>query len=161
MSNVMTDKSHACVGLVLTERLMNVPTQVVPPMYSMLREEISWALEAKEPYDFTHFLILSKTYQEFASAREQDENSVHKHKKQKKSNQQSTNELFYFHPEDEALERHATTFGRFEYRNHSSESDSKRAFQELGIKPQGHLILIEARKLEDAIYAIQEFVGQG
>lgn len=31
------------VGLVLSERLVNMPAQVVPPMYRMLQEELSWA----------------------------------------------------------------------------------------------------------------------
>lgn len=31
------------VGLVLSERLVNMPPQVVPPMYRMLQEELEWA----------------------------------------------------------------------------------------------------------------------
>lgn len=33
------------VGLVLSERMVNMPTQIVPPMYRMLQEELQWALE--------------------------------------------------------------------------------------------------------------------
>jgi protein BCP1 len=29
------------IGLILTERVLNVPSEAVPPMYSMLLEEIS------------------------------------------------------------------------------------------------------------------------
>jgi protein BCP1 len=36
-------QSEAHVGLVLCERLINMPVQVVPPMYSMLANEIKWA----------------------------------------------------------------------------------------------------------------------
>ena len=36
-------QSEAHVGLVLCERLVNMPVQVVPPMYSMLANEIKWA----------------------------------------------------------------------------------------------------------------------
>lgn len=38
-----TAESHT--GLILTERLINVPTEIVPPMYKMLLEEITWAIE--------------------------------------------------------------------------------------------------------------------
>lgn len=31
------------VGLVISERLVNMPAQVVPPMYRMLAEELQWA----------------------------------------------------------------------------------------------------------------------
>jgi protein BCP1 len=36
-------KQH--VGLVLSERMVNMPTQIVPPMYRMLQEELQWAVE--------------------------------------------------------------------------------------------------------------------
>ena len=38
-----TAASPKHVGLVLSERLVNMPAQVVPPMYRMLQEELSWA----------------------------------------------------------------------------------------------------------------------
>jgi len=33
------------IGLVLSERLVNMPGQIMPPMYNMLTEELEWALE--------------------------------------------------------------------------------------------------------------------
>ncbi|CAG8553055.1 15242_t:CDS:2, partial [Racocetra fulgida] len=33
------------VGLILSERLINMPVQIVPPMYKMLQEEIQWAVD--------------------------------------------------------------------------------------------------------------------
>ena len=55
------------VGLVLTERLINMPAQIGGPMHTMILEDIVEALEEGEPYDFTHYLILSKTYVEVDS----------------------------------------------------------------------------------------------
>jgi len=55
-------QSEAHVGLVLCERLINMPVQVVPPMYNMLADEIKWALADGEPYNFTHLIILSRVY---------------------------------------------------------------------------------------------------
>ena len=52
------------LGLILTERMVNMPVEVAPPMYKMLKEEVEWALEEREPYDFEAFLVLSKTYTE-------------------------------------------------------------------------------------------------
>lgn len=31
------------VGLVLSERLVNMPAQIMPPAYNMLQEELQWA----------------------------------------------------------------------------------------------------------------------
>lgn len=148
------------IGLILTERLINVPSEVVPPMYTMLQEEIQWALEEKEPYNFTHYLIISKTYEEVASKLDQEED-----RPQKKTKKSGTDkpELFYFHPEDEVLQKHAVCYGNYEYTNPQTEggSDSKRAFQELGIRPGGHMMLIEAPKLEGAVTAIKSFLNPG
>ena len=43
------------VGFVFSERLRNMPVQVVPPMYKMLEEELNWAVEdvsAPSPHPF-------------------------------------------------------------------------------------------------------------
>lgn len=154
----MQNSESARIGLILTERLVNTPSEVVPPMYKMLVEEISWAIEEKEPYDFTHYLILSKTYREIASIL--DEEDTPKSKKQKKASKKGNSELFYFHPEDEVLQRHASCFGSYEYLAEGVGSDSKRTFQELGIKPEGHMILIEANKFEAAVKELQEYLSQ-
>ena len=145
------------IGLILTERLINVPSEVSPPMYTMLLEEIQWALEEKEPYSFSHYLILSKTYREVAS--KLDEEDDRPKKKTKASGQPS--EIFYFHPEDEVFNRHTTCNGSFEYstKQDDGHSDSKRAFQELGIRPQGHMMLIEATKFEPAVKAVAEYLS--
>jgi protein BCP1 len=126
-------------------------------MYSMLLEEISWALEEKEPYNFTHYLILSKTYEEVASKLDEEDDRPQK-KKKKATNQ--AREKFYFHPEDEVFERHTVCHGGFAYTHEQDEghSDSKRAFQELGIKPQGNLAFIEAGKFEAAVKDVAEYL---
>jgi len=44
------DQAQAHLGLVLCERLINMPVQVVPPMYRMLVEEIKDAIADVCPY---------------------------------------------------------------------------------------------------------------
>jgi protein BCP1 len=126
-------------------------------MYTMLLEEISWAVEEKEPYNFTHYLILSKTYEEVESKLDMEESRP---QKKKKKNAGGKTERFYFHPEDEVLQRHASSHGTFEYTQKQADgaSDSKRAFQELGIKPAGSLILIEGDKFEGAVKAMTAYL---
>lgn len=127
-------------------------------MYEMLREEVTWAIEEKEPYEFTHYLVFSKTYREVASAL--DEEDTPKSKKQKKASKNGLSEVFYFHPEDEALQKHSVLSGSFEYLKEAGGSDAKRTFQELGIKPEGHMILIEAAKFEAAVRGLEEYFSQ-
>jgi protein BCP1 len=149
--------SFSQVGLVLAERLINVPSEISPPMYTMLIDEIEAAVEDKEPYEFTYYLIISKTYHEVASALDQEDAPRSKKSKAGKS----ARETFYFHPEDEVLQRHAVASGSYEYTKDEGEgmADSKRAFQEMGIKSQGSMILIEASKFEGAIKAISDYLS--
>ena len=90
-----------------------------------------------------------------------DEQDAPKQKKQKKGGKKTNSETFYFHPEDEFLHKYAVAFGSFEYQNEAGGSDSKRAFQELGIKPEGHLILIEAARFQEAVKSLGEYFNQG
>lgn len=157
LPNLLDPSSPAQVGLILTERFINMPTEIVPPMYTMLQEEMQWAVDEKEPYQFSHYLIPSKTYIEVESKLDMEDNRPSK----KKRKDGSTPETFYFHPEDEILHKHALAHASYEFTKQGDEgaSDAKRAFQDAGIKPMGHLILIEANKLEAAVKAVAEYLG--
>jgi protein BCP1 len=139
LSNLLSSSSQ--VGLVLTERLINVPSEISPPMYTMLID----------------YLIISKTYQEIASTLDGEDAPRTKKSKATKGSR----ETFYFHPEDEVLQRHALASGSFEYTKDEGEgmADSKRAFSDMGIKPQGSMILIEASKFDGAVKAISEYLS--
>ncbi|KAI5921544.1 p21-C-terminal region-binding protein-domain-containing protein [Camillea tinctor] len=140
------------VGLVLAERLINMPSEISPPMYGMLIDEVEAAVEDKEPYEFSHYLIISKTYHEIESTLDIEE------RKRKKGKQDAT--MFYFHPEDEVLQKHAAAYGSYSLTKiDEAISDSKRAFQEMGIMPMGSMILIETSKFADAAKAISEYLS--
>ena len=121
----------------------------------MLLEEIMWAIEEKEPYNFSHYLIISKTYQEVSSMLDTGDDRPQKKKKKEDSKQ-----VFYFHPEDEVLHRHAIAYGDYNYIREDAEgqSDAKRAFQDLGVKPQGHLVLVDASEGENVAKALEDFL---
>ncbi|EPE06915.1 bcp1 gibze ame full protein bcp1 [Ophiostoma piceae UAMH 11346] len=148
----------AHIGLVLSERLINMPAEIAPPLYSMLIDEVEAAVEDGEPYAFTHYLILSKTYQEVQSDLMVIEEEGKK-KKAKTSGSGASDSFFYYHPEDEVMRKHAAASGTFPYTKiDESVADSKRAFQDLGVQSQGLLILVEADKLPAAVKAISEYV---
>lgn len=154
---LLAEDSKAQVGLILTERFINMPHEIVPPMYSMLLEEITWATEESEPYNFTHYLVLSKRYSEIQSNLPSQDAPRTKKQKAGKDGE----ETFFFHPEDEMLHKHALGWTDFEYDTPVDEgaSDSKRAFQELGVKPKGHLVLIEGDKFEGSVEAVKKYLG--
>ncbi len=133
-----------------------MPSQIVPPMYTMLLEEMLWAIEAKEPYTFSHYLILSKRYKEVESKLDLEDNRPQK----KKRKEGKDAEVFFFHPEDEILQKHALATYDFDYVNEGDAgmSDAKRVFSDQGIKPQGHLILIPSARFEGAVKAVDEYL---
>jgi len=157
LPSLLAADSKAEVGLILTERFINMPSEIVTPMYTMLQEEIQWAIDEKEPYNFSHYLILSKTYTEVESKLDAQESRPQKKGKQQKADAMT----FYFHPEDEALHRFGVGHGNFDHDKVAEEgaSDAKRAFQEAGIRPQGHLILVEASRFNDAIKGVGEYLS--
>ncbi|CAK7264576.1 Mss4p nuclear export [Sporothrix epigloea] len=163
-------KSH--IGLILSERLINMPAEIAPPLYTMLLDEVEAAVEDGEPYQFTHYLILSKSYQEVQSDiammvdddddAENNSSGKGKRKKAKTAGGPSTDTFFYFHPEDEVFRKYAVASGTFSYtKMDESVADSKRAFQDLGVKSQGLLMLIEADKLPAAVEAVSKYVQSG
>ncbi|KAL8833175.1 MAG: hypothetical protein Q9170_004432 [Blastenia crenularia] len=164
LKDLLRPSSPSKIGLILTERWVNIATELIPPMYRMLLEEISWAIADKEPYSFSHYLIVSKTYLAVPSLLNEQTNRPKKKQKPKpKPGIDEGKTMYYFHPEDEVLERHAKHFGSFDYIKQAAEgeSDSKSTFHDFGIKQRGHLILIEAAKFEAAVKEMEtEFSTQ-
>ncbi|KAF4973550.1 hypothetical protein FSARC_186 [Fusarium sarcochroum] len=150
VADVLNSDKH--VGLVFSERLINMPSELAPPLYSMLIDEVEAAVEDKEPYDFSHYLVLSKTYQELESKLDVE------NQKRKKAKEEAG--MYYFHMEDEVLQKHAVAHGNFNYTKEDElAADSKRAFQEMGVKAHGHMILIEAKKFPGAVKAVNEYLS--
>lgn len=155
-----SSNEKAQVGLILTERFINMPHETIPPMYTMLLDELAYAArEEKKPYPFTHYLIISKTYTEVASKLDAEDNPPSKKTKAKAG--KGSDVFSYFHPEDEVLQKHAMGFGNFEYEKQGDEgaSDAKRTFSEMGIRPQGHLVLIEGGKLKGAVEGVVKYLS--
>ncbi|KAM0298600.1 hypothetical protein ACHAPM_008674 [Fusarium culmorum] len=150
IADVLSSGKH--VGLVFSERLINMPSELAPPLYSMLVDEVEAAVEDKEPYNFSHYLILSKTYQELESKLDVE------NQKRKKAKEEAG--MYCFHMEDEVLHKHAVAHGNFNYTKEDElAADSKRAFQEMGVKAHGHMILIEASKFPGAVKSVNEYLS--
>ncbi|KAF7797674.1 hypothetical protein EIP86_008874 [Pleurotus ostreatoroseus] len=97
------------VGFVFSERLVNMPVQLMPPMYRMLAEEIQWAVEENKPFRFSQYLFLAQTYHLSAEeAAELEANAPRSAKKPKNSTAASGASgegVFSMHPEDEYIQK--------------------------------------------------------
>jgi len=145
------------VGLIISERLINMPHEISPELYRMMLEQIGWAVEDSRPYNFSHYLILTKTYTEIESKLDQEERP----KSKKSKGAAGKGETQYFHPEDEIFKKFAVGEVGWEYVKDEGEgaADRKRAFQEKGIRPRGGMVLIERGRMEEAVKAVKEYLN--
>jgi protein BCP1 len=150
LRKLLAPSSTSNIGLIISERLINMPTEVVPPMYKMLSNEIEKAVAHKEPYEFDHFLVLSKSFTEEESKLDQEDS------RPSKKRFQNAKEVYYFHPEDELFNKISLHHINYPFTKQVQESDSKRAFQDYGIYPQGQLILLNKESLPDVIKKMEQ-----
>lgn len=140
------------VGLVMSERMINMPVEVVPPMYKMLLDEMEKADNAHERYEFDYFLVISKIYKMVAANIEDEEEG----QKKKKKNLTAAEEFDYFHYEDIVLEENAKYHGHYEYTHKKQETDSRRVFTEYGIDPRLSLLLLDKKGLVKLVPEMEE-----
>ncbi|CAO3634281.1 unnamed protein product [Cunninghamella blakesleeana] len=152
------------VGWVVSERFINMPVEVMPPMYNLLRKEMKNAADNGEPYTFEWFMFISKVYKEVSPTVDEDNEDdtpappPSKKKKGKKSNETQNAETFYFQAEDEIIASYATHQFDFKFTNSEKESatDSKRAFSEFGIAASRKLLFIHHSKFNDLVDEIEK-----
>ncbi|KAJ7437697.1 p21-C-terminal region-binding protein-domain-containing protein [Mycena latifolia] len=149
------------VGLVLCERLINMPVQTVPPMYRMLSDEIKWALADSEPYAFTHLLFVSRTYHLSPAEEEALANRApsHKSKKSKKQKPQQPalqaappDGIYPFHPEDACIQEYALHALSYLF----SSLDEPREADAFGLDVRGRVMLVEAGRWEALVARMGE-----
>ncbi|CAI4216928.1 unnamed protein product [Parascedosporium putredinis] len=149
----------AAVGLVVSERLINMPSEVAGPLYTMLLDELDDAVEEKEPYDFTHFLLPSRVYSEVLPDPDKQKGSASSSSRAAAASASASDAVFYFHPEDEVLARFAQATASYDFtREGEANADSKRAFQDMGVKTRGVVMLFDKQGFKAAVAAVAEFL---
>lgn len=147
LSAQKSTKGQLKVGLIVSERMINMPVEVVPPMYKMLWDEMAKADDAHEKYEFDYFLVISKIYK-LVDSKLDDEDDAQKLKKKKSA---KSEEFDYFHYEDLVLEENAKYHGHYAYTNKQQETDSRRVFTEYGIDPRLSVLLLDKNGLQKSI----------
>ncbi|KAL6577576.1 hypothetical protein OROMI_009904 [Orobanche minor] len=83
------------VGLIVSRRVVNLPPQLLPPLYDGLFDEVEWATEdepteeLRDSFRFKYYLIMSKVYKH--------KNAYHN----KGTTKSGTENVIYVQPEDE------------------------------------------------------------
>ncbi|CAL1696988.1 unnamed protein product [Somion occarium] len=139
-------KSQNHVGFVFSERLINMPVQVVPPMYRMLADEIKWAID-----DFTHFLFISRIYRLSPEEAAELHARAPRTKRHKGVPPPTAGGVFSFHPEDEVIQKFATHTLDYSFTNaQPREQDS------FGLDVGGRMMLVPADRLSNLVATLNE-----
>ncbi|AET40260.1 protein-transporting protein BCP1 Ecym_5518 [Eremothecium cymbalariae DBVPG len=94
------ESSNKSCGLIVGERLINMPNQVVPPLYKITLEDVKKVSGKGMAYDF--YVIVSRKYEvSYDDDDDDDDDDTNPRKRVKNS------EVDYFHEEDRFLEKHS------------------------------------------------------
>ena len=109
LRTLLSPDASSHLGFIFSERLVNMPTEVIPHMFRMLADEIQWACDDGEPYHFSHLLVLSRTYTLSDEEAEAALTSSQQQKRRKGAPMPSVGGVFSFHHEDRWIQevRHA------------------------------------------------------
>ncbi|KNZ71530.1 Protein bcp1 [Termitomyces sp. J132] len=155
------NQSH--VALVLSERLINMPVQVIPPMYNMLAREMQWAIDDNEPYTFSHYLFITRNYHLTPEEESLLLNAAPSSKgpTSKKSKKATTTQpvpettpdgIYPYHPEDECIKSasiHSVDY-RFKVDSEPREKDS------FGLDTRGRIMLVPGERFPELIAKMSE-----
>ncbi|PQQ20819.1 protein BCCIP homolog [Prunus yedoensis var. nudiflora] len=139
-------KEAESVGLLVSQRVMNLPPQLLPPLYDALFDEVSWATE-DEPteelcnfFRFKFYIIVSKVYK-------------HKNAHQKKGTSASDEEIIYIKPEDEIF--HELSSWSFEFSLHTQQlaTHELRDYRQMGL-----VMVVKADKIPAFRQQLKSFV---
>nr|XP_043607533.1 protein BCCIP homolog [Erigeron canadensis]XP_043607540.1 protein BCCIP homolog [Erigeron canadensis]XP_043607548.1 protein BCCIP homolog [Erigeron canadensis]XP_043607556.1 protein BCCIP homolog [Erigeron canadensis] len=117
----------ADVGLLISQRVVNTPPQLLPPMYDGLFDEISWATEdepteeLRKSFCFKYYLMVSKIYKR--------KNGDHK----KKGSSSSEEAIIYIKPEDEIFHNLCAWSFSFPLRSHQVTTNELKEYRSMGL----------------------------
>ncbi|THG98989.1 hypothetical protein EW026_g3274 [Hermanssonia centrifuga] len=144
-------QSQNHVGFVFSERLVNMPVQLMPPMYRMLSEELQWATDDNKPFRFSHYLFVSQTYRLSPEDLAELDSGASRSKRHKGSSAPSHSGVQLMHAEDEYIQQFASH--TLDYAYSSAEPRNKESF---GLDTACRLMLVPAENFPQLIAAIAE-----
>ncbi|KAJ9127786.1 hypothetical protein QFC24_000069 [Naganishia onofrii] len=163
---ITAPKPATRIALVVSERLVNLPVQLMPPMWKFLLEELENAKkEGVKEMDFSHYLLISRVYKfdgasddmDMAEDAASNKPASKKSKKQQQAQAQTSSGipggLMHYHPEEEFLEREALHTQTFAFKH--SKPREEDAFS---VEQRGRVSVYEAGKMRDAVAAMEAAV---
>ncbi|XP_008977137.3 BRCA2 and CDKN1A-interacting protein isoform X7 [Callithrix jacchus] len=149
LDKLLNDTTKA-VGLLLSERFINVPPQIALPMYQQLQKEVVEAHKTNKPCGKCCFyLLISKTFVEAG-----------KNNSRKKWSNQKKDELMFANAEEEFFYEKAIL--KFSY-SVQEESDTclggRWSFDDVPMKPLRTVMLIPGNKMNEIMDKLKEYLS--
>ncbi|KAJ2879878.1 Mss4p nuclear export [Coemansia aciculifera] len=144
LSEIFNAPGH--VGLLFSERVVNMPPQVVAPMLKMLVEELEWAVADGEPYEFEHYVLLAPMYRE-TEAIDDGEGGA------KKRTGPAIDA--YAHAEDEFIEEFACAKFDYKFSRSKRVAESRNSFADTGLAPSRRCLVIHKSKMPALIARLE------
>ncbi|XP_058103926.1 protein BCCIP homolog isoform X2 [Magnolia sinica] len=110
--NVLLGEKAKDVGLLVSQRVVNLPPQLLPPQYDALFDEVSWAIEdeptaeLRDSFRFKFYLLITRIYKNKNAEQQKGASKVHE-------------PIIYIKPEDEIF--HKLSSWSFTYPLHTQE----------------------------------------
>ncbi|XP_015895482.3 protein BCCIP homolog [Ziziphus jujuba] len=134
LRSLLGEKAHS-VGLLVSQRVMNLPPQLFPPIYDGLFKEVSWATEdepteeLRNSFRFKFYIVVSKIYKR---------KNLNEKKRHKSDYDEAT---IYTKPEDEIF--HKLSLWSFDFPLQTQQVNHElRNYQ-----PMGLVMAVEADKI--------------
>ncbi|KAM4034365.1 BRCA2 and CDKN1A-interacting protein [Anomaloglossus baeobatrachus] len=147
LEKIFNDNSKP-VGLLLSERFINVPAQIALPMHQQLQKELAEAQRTNKPCGKCYYyLIISKTFTEAA-------------KKSRGAGTQGKEEMMFANAEEEFFYENATL--KFNY-SVQGECDTQLAgkwsFDDVPMKPLRTVMLVPADRMNSIMEKFKEYLS--
>ncbi|KZO99619.1 hypothetical protein CALVIDRAFT_548551 [Calocera viscosa TUFC12733] len=146
------------VGLILSERLINMPVQIIPPMWKMLGQEIQGAADEGQPFQFSHFLVVSRTYRAPADGDDPMNGELAPpSKRSKMSKKRSAGGVagasltYPYHEEDTLISQISSQTLDYPFTNALPREDGG-----FGLDMGGRVMLFEAARFQEVVAALEK-----
>ncbi|XP_023601032.1 BRCA2 and CDKN1A-interacting protein isoform X4 [Myotis lucifugus] len=138
------------VGLLLSERFINVPAQIALPMHRQLQKELAEAHKTNKPCGKCHFyLLISKTFAEAG-----------KDNSKKKQSSQKNDELMFANAEEEFFyEKAVLTFSYSVQEESDSCLGGRWSFDDVPMKPLRTVMLVPCDRMGEIMAALEEHLS--
>lgn len=150
LSKLLNDSTKP-VGLILSERFINVPPQIALPMHQQLQKELAEAQRTNKPCGKCHYyLLISKTFTEATKS----------NSKRKEGRNRPKEELMFANAEEEFF--HEKALLKFNY-SVQEESDTclggRWSFDDVPMKPLRTVMIVPADGIHGIMDKLQDYLS--